>query len=294
MDLGTGEQEFLELHYANDAKLFVPVAQLHVISRYSGAEPEAAPLHTLGSGQWEKAKRKAAEQARDTAAELLTLYAARAARQGHAFSFQENDYEAFADGFGFEETDDQAAAIAAVIEDMRSGKPMDRLVCGDVGFGKTEVALRAAFKAALDGKQVGVLVPTPILAQQHFETFSERFAPYPITVKPLSRFQTPKESEAAKEGVADGSVDVLIGTHRLLTGEVRFKDLGLVVIDEEQRFGVLHKEKFKMLRRMVDVLTFQLQSKGTSLLPSSTSLIKPSARSLSRAFPRTFFINVSP
>ncbi len=255
MDLGTGEQEFLELHYANDAKLFVPVAQLHVISRYSGAEPEAAPLHTLGSGQWEKAKRKAAEQARDTAAELLTLYAARAARQGHAFSFQENDYEAFADGFGFEETDDQAAAIAAVIEDMRSGKPMDRLVCGDVGFGKTEVALRAAFCAVAGGKQVAVLCPTTLLCEQHYQTFVDRFADWPVKIAEISRFKTAKESAQALQELAEGKVDIIIGTHKLIGKDVKFNRLGLVVIDEEHRFGVRQKETLKAMRAEVDVLT---------------------------------------
>ncbi|MEN9476485.1 MAG: hypothetical protein RLZZ300_626 [Pseudomonadota bacterium] len=255
MDLGTGEQEFLELHYANDAKLFVPVAQLHVISRYSGAEPEAAPLHTLGSGQWEKAKRKAAEQARDTAAELLTLYAARAARQGHAFSFQENDYEAFADGFGFEETDDQAAAIAAVIEDMRSGKPMDRLVCGDVGFGKTEVALRAAFCAVAGGKQVAVLCPTTLLCEQHYQTFVDRFADWPVKIAEISRFKTAKESAQALQELAEGKIDIIIGTHKLIGKDVRFNRLGLVVIDEEHRFGVRQKETLKAMRAEVDVLT---------------------------------------
>lgn len=255
MDLGTGEQEFLELHYANEAKLFVPVAQLHVISRYSGAEPEAAPLHTLGSGQWEKAKRKAAEQARDTAAELLTLYAARAARQGHAFSFQENDYEAFADGFGFEETHDQAQAIAAVIEDMRSGKPMDRLVCGDVGFGKTEVALRAAFCAVAGGKQVAVLCPTTLLCEQHYQTFVDRFADWPVKIAEISRFKTAKESAQALQELAEGKIDVIIGTHKLIGKEVRFNRLGLVVIDEEHRFGVRQKETLKAMRAEVDVLT---------------------------------------
>lgn len=255
MDLGTGEQEFLELHYANEAKLFVPVAQLHVISRYSGAEPEAAPLHTLGSGQWEKAKRKAAEQARDTAAELLTLYAARAARQGHAFSFQENDYEAFADGFGFEETNDQAQAIAAVIEDMRSGKPMDRLVCGDVGFGKTEVALRAAFCAVAGGKQVAVLCPTTLLCEQHYQTFVDRFADWPVKIAEISRFKTAKESAQALQELAEGKIDVIIGTHKLISKEVRFNRLGLVVIDEEHRFGVRQKETLKAMRAEVDVLT---------------------------------------
>jgi len=255
MDLGNGEQEFLELHYANEAKLFVPVAQLHVISRYSGAEPDAAPLHTLGSGQWEKAKRKAAEQARDTAAELLTLYAARAARQGHAFSFQENDYEAFADGFGFEETHDQAQAIAAVIEDMRSGKPMDRLVCGDVGFGKTEVALRAAFCAVAGGKQVAVLCPTTLLCEQHYQTFVDRFAEWPVKIAEISRFKTAKESAQALQELAEGKIDIIIGTHKLIGKEVRFDRLGLVVIDEEHRFGVRQKETLKAMRAEVDVLT---------------------------------------
>jgi len=255
MDLGTGEQEFLELHYANEAKLFVPVAQLHVISRYSGAEPEAAPLHTLGSGQWEKAKRKAAEQARDTAAELLTLYAARAARQGHAFEFQENDYEAFADGFGFEETNDQAQAIAAVIEDMRSGKPMDRLVCGDVGFGKTEVALRAAFCAVAGGKQVAVLCPTTLLCEQHYQTFVDRFADWPVKIAEISRFKTAKESAQALQELAEGKIDVIIGTHKLIGKDVKFNRLGLVVIDEEHRFGVRQKETLKAMRAEVDVLT---------------------------------------
>ncbi|KXB32296.1 transcription-repair coupling factor [Dechloromonas denitrificans] len=255
MDLGLGEQEFLELHYANDAKLFVPVAQLHVISRYSGADPESAPLHTLGSGQWEKAKRKAAEQARDTAAELLALYAARAARQGHAFDFQENDYEAFADGFGFEETNDQAQAIAAVIEDMRSGKPMDRLVCGDVGFGKTEVALRAAFCAVAGGKQVAVLCPTTLLCEQHYQTFADRFADWPVKIAEISRFKTAKESTQALQELAEGKIDIIIGTHKLIGKDVKFNRLGLVVIDEEHRFGVRQKETLKAMRAEVDVLT---------------------------------------
>ncbi|HEX6735151.1 MAG TPA: transcription-repair coupling factor [Azonexus sp.] len=255
MDLGLGEQEFLELHYAGDAKLFVPVAQLHVISRYSGADPEAAPLHTLGSGQWEKAKRKAAEQARDTAAELLALYAARAARQGHAFAFKDTDYEAFADGFGFEETHDQAQAIAAVIEDMKSGKPMDRLVCGDVGFGKTEVALRAAFCAVAGGKQVAVLCPTTLLCEQHYQTFVDRFAEWPVRIAEISRFKTAKETAQALQELADGKIDVIIGTHKLIGKDVKFKRLGLVIIDEEHRFGVRQKETLKAMRAEVDVLT---------------------------------------
>ncbi len=255
MDLGNGEQEFLELHYANEAKLFVPVAQLHVISRYSGAEPEAAPLHTLGSGQWEKAKRKAAEQARDTAAELLALYAARAARKGHAFEFTQDDYEAFADGFGFEETADQAAAIEAVIQDMKSGKPMDRLVCGDVGFGKTEVALRAAFCAVAGGKQVAVLCPTTLLCEQHYQTFVDRFADWPVRVAEISRFKTAKESTLALKELSEGKIDIIIGTHKLIGKEVKFDRLGLVIIDEEHRFGVRQKETLKAMRAEVDVLT---------------------------------------
>ncbi len=255
LDLGEGATEFLELHYANQAKLFVPVSQLHVISRYSGADPETAPVHTLGSGQWEKAKKKAAEQARDTAAELLALYAARAARQGHAFAFKEHDYEAFADGFGFEETADQAAAIAAVIEDMRAGKPMDRLVCGDVGFGKTEVALRAAFCAVAGGKQVAVLCPTTLLCEQHYQTFVDRFADWPVKIAELSRFKTAKESAQALKELAEGKIDVIIGTHKLIGKDVEFARLGLVIIDEEHRFGVRQKEALKSLRAEVDVLT---------------------------------------
>jgi transcription-repair coupling factor (superfamily II helicase) len=255
MDLGEGDMEFLELHYANDAKLYVPVSQLHVISRYSGADPDAAPLHTLGSQQWEKAKRKAAMQARDTAAELLALYAQRAARKGHAFEFTAHDYDAFADGFGFEETVDQAAAINAVIDDMKSGKPMDRLVCGDVGFGKTEVALRAAFCAVAGGKQVAVLCPTTLLCEQHFQTFSDRFADWPVKIVELSRFKTAKETTQALKELADGKVDIVIGTHKLLQKDVVFTRLGLVVIDEEHRFGVRQKEALKALRAEVDVLT---------------------------------------
>lgn len=255
MDLGEGDMEFLELHYANEAKLYVPVSQLHVISRYSGADPDAAPLHSLGSQQWEKAKRKAALQARDTAAELLALYARRAARQGHAFEFTVHDYEAFADGFGFEETVDQAAAIEAVIDDMKSGKPMDRLVCGDVGFGKTEVALRAAFCAVAGGKQVAVLCPTTLLCEQHFQTFSDRFAEWPVKIAELSRFKTAKETTQALKELAEGKIDIVIGTHKLLQKDVTFTRLGLVIIDEEHRFGVRQKEALKALRAEVDVLT---------------------------------------
>ena len=255
MDLGQGPSEFLELHYASDAKLFVPVAQLSVISRYTGSDPEAAPLHQLGSGQWEKAKRKAAEQARDTAAELLALYAQRAARKGHSFEFSEHDYDAFSAGFGFEETPDQAAAIESVLSDMKSGKPMDRLVAGDVGFGKTEVALRAAFAAVAGGKQVAVLCPTTLLCEQHFQNFSDRFADWPVKVAELSRFRTTKESNAALQGLNEGKVDIVIGTHKLIQDGVQFARLGLVIIDEEHRFGVRQKEALKKLRSEVDVLT---------------------------------------
>ena len=255
MDLGDGETEFLHLEYANDSKLYVPVSQLHVISRYSGASPEDAPLHTLGSGQWEKAKRKAAQQIRDTAAELLNLYARRAARQGHAFQYSARDYEAFTESFGFEETPDQSAAINAVIHDMTSGKPMDRLICGDVGFGKTEVALRAAFVAVMGGKQVAILAPTTLLAEQHAQTFADRFADWPVRIAELSRFRTGKEVTNAIKGLTDGTIDIVIGTHKLLSNEVKFARLGLVIIDEEHRFGVRQKEALKALRAEVDVLT---------------------------------------
>ncbi len=255
LDLGDGPSEFLELVYANDAKLYVPVSSLHQISRYAGASPEGAPLHELGSGQWEKAKRRAAQKAHDTAAELLNLYAQRAARKGHAFGFKAHDYEAFADGFGFEETPDQQAAIESVIADLKSGTPMDRLVCGDVGFGKTEVALRAAFVALADGRQVAVLVPTTLLAEQHFQVFSDRFADWPVKLAELSRFRTPKEVKAALDGLARGAIDLVIGTHRLIQPDVRFANLGLVIIDEEHRFGVRQKERLKRLRAEVDVLT---------------------------------------
>ena len=255
MDLGEGETEFLHLEYASDSKLYVPVAQLHVISRYSGADPESAPLHSLGSGQWEKAKRKAAQQIRDTAAELLNLYARRAAREGHAFALEPRDYVKFAESFGFEETPDQAAAIAAVIGDMTSGKPMDRLVCGDVGFGKTEVALRAAFIAVMGGKQVALLSPTTLLAEQHTQTFTDRFSDWPVRIAELSRFKSTKEVNAAIHQINDGSVDIVIGTHKLLSSDVQFKRLGLVIIDEEHRFGVRQKEALKALRAEVDVLT---------------------------------------
>jgi len=248
-------QEFLHLEYAKDAVLYVPVSQLHQISRYTGVTPESAPLHSLGSGQWEKAKRKAAEQVRDAAAELLNIYARRAARQGHAFRYSAQDYEQFAQDFGFEETADQKAAIHAVVHDMISPQPMDRLVCGDVGFGKTEVALRAAFVAAMGGKQVAFLAPTTLLAEQHYQTLVDRFSKWPVKVAEMSRFRSTKEINAALKGIEDGSVDIVVGTHKLLSEKTKFQNLGLLIIDEEHRFGVRHKEAMKALRAEVDVLT---------------------------------------
>jgi len=248
-------QEFLHLEYADKATLYVPVSQLQLIGRYTGVAADEAPLHRLGSGQWDKAKRKAAEQVRDAAAELLNLYAVRAARQGHAFRLNPHDWETFCAGFGFEETADQKAAIAAVVQDMVSPRPMDRLVCGDVGFGKTEVALRAAFVAVSGGKQVALLAPTTLLAEQHYQTLTDRFAPWPVKVAEVSRFRSGKETTAALKGIAEGTVDIVVGTHKLLSASTQFKNLGLLIIDEEHRFGVRHKETMKQLRAEVDVLT---------------------------------------
>lgn len=255
MDLGGETNEMMLLEYAGEAQLYVPVSQLHLISRYSGQAHENVALHKLGSGAWNKAKRKAAEKARDTAAELLNLYARRAAQSGHKFEINESDYQAFADGFGYEETEDQAAAIAAVIKDLTQAKPMDRLVCGDVGFGKTEVALRAAFVAVMGGKQVAVLAPTTLLVEQHAQNFADRFADFPVKVAGLSRFNNSKATKAALEGMADGTVDIVIGTHKLVQDDIKFKNLGLVIIDEEHRFGVRQKEQLKRLRANVDILT---------------------------------------
>ncbi|WP_304679298.1 transcription-repair coupling factor [Neisseria polysaccharea] len=255
MDLGGETNEMMLLEYAGEAQLYVPVSQLHLISRYSGQAHENVALHKLGSGAWNKAKRKAAEKARDTAAELLNLYAQRAAQSGHKFEINELDYQAFADGFGYEETEDQTAAIAAVIKDLTQAKPMDRLVCGDVGFGKTEVALRAAFVAVMGGKQVAVLAPTTLLVEQHAQNFADRFADFPVKVASLSRFNNSKATKAALEGMADGTVDIVIGTHKLVQDDIKFKNLGLVIIDEEHRFGVRQKEQLKRLRANVDILT---------------------------------------
>ena len=248
-------QEFLHLEYADKATLYVPVSQLQLIGRYTGVSAVEAPMHKLGSGQWDKARRKAAEQVRDAAAELLNIYARRAAREGHAFRYSPQDYETFANDFGFEETADQKAAIHCVIQDMISPRPMDRLVCGDVGFGKTEVALRAAFVAVTGGKQVALLAPTTLLAEQHYQTLKDRFAKWPVKVAEISRFRSTKEVNAAMKGIEDGTVDIVVGTHKLLSEKTNFKNLGLLIIDEEHRFGVRHKEAMKQLRAEVDVLT---------------------------------------
>jgi transcription-repair coupling factor (superfamily II helicase) len=255
MDVAGYTGEFLVLEYADGDKLYVPVQSLHLVSRYTGAPADTAPLHKLGGDQWQRARRKAAQRIRDVAAELLDLYSRRAAREGASMQAAEADYRAFQAAFRFEETADQATAIDQVLADLKSGKPMDRVICGDVGFGKTEVALRAAFVAVQAGKQAAVLVPTTLLAQQHYTTFVDRFADWPVRVESLSRFRTHKEAAAVIEGIATGSVDIVVATHRLLQGKVRFKNLGLVVIDEEHRFGVRDKEKLKALRAEVDVLT---------------------------------------
>lgn len=247
--------EFLTLEYAKEAKLYVPVASLHLISRYTGADDAMAPLHNLGSEQWSKARQKAAQKAYDVAAELLDIYARREAREGFKFDPPDHHYLTFAASFPFEETPDQQIAIEAVIRDMQAPQPMDRLVCGDVGFGKTEVAMRAAFLAVQSGKQVAILVPTTLLAQQHYQNFRDRFADWPVEIDVLSRFKSTKEINHAKEQLQSGKLDILIGTHKLIQGDLEFNDLGLLIIDEEHRFGVRHKETLKSLRSSVDILT---------------------------------------
>lgn len=254
IELGEQAQEFLQLQYADEALLYVPVTSLHLISRYSGAETDNAPLHRLGNEQWQKAKAKAKEQIHDVAAELLDVYAQRAARKGYSYQTFSDAYQQFSANFAFEETADQLLAINQVLEDMASSRPMDRLVCGDVGFGKTEVAMRAAFTAAFNGKQVAVLVPTTLLAQQHYESFVDRFANTPIQIRALSRFQSAKEQKEVIEELAAGKVDIVIGTHKLIQKDIEFKDLGLVIIDEEHRFGVKQKDNLKALRAEVDIL----------------------------------------
>jgi len=255
MDIGGMPGEFLDIEYAKGDRLYVPVAQLDRISRYSGANPDTAPLHNLGGEQWTKAKKKAAEKVRDVAAELLEIQARRQARRGLAIDVDRVMYEPFAATFPFEETPDQHSAIEAVIRDLGSSQPMDRVVCGDVGFGKTEVAVRAAFVAAAAGKQVAVLVPTTLLAEQHYRNFRDRFADWPLKVEVLSRFKSKKEIDAELGRLAEGKLDVIVGTHRLLQPDVKFADLGLVIVDEEQRFGVRQKEALKKLRANVHLLT---------------------------------------
>ena len=255
LETGGSVGEFLSIEYAKGDKLYVPVAQLDRVSRYSGTSAEHAPLHSLGGEAWEKAKRKAAEKVRDVAAELLEIQAKRLAQDGFGISIENAELQRFSSAFPFEETPDQLQAIEAVLNDMACDNPMDRVVCGDVGFGKTEVALRAAFVAAMAGKQVAVLVPTTLLAEQHYRNFSDRFADWPIKVEVLSRFKSPKEIKTALELLAVGKIDVIIGTHRLLQADVRFDDLGLVVVDEEQRFGVRHKEALKAMKANVHLLT---------------------------------------
>jgi transcription-repair coupling factor (superfamily II helicase) len=255
LTLGSGEGEFLALEYAGGDKLYVPVGSLQLVSRYTGASPEAAPLHRLGGEQWARIRRKAAEQARDVAAELLDVYARRAARSGRSFEVHTDDYARFAAAFPFEETPDQQRAIEAVLEDMAAPRPMDRVICGDVGFGKTEVAMRAAFVAAQEGCQVAILVPTTLLAQQHLQNLRDRFADWPLRIEGLSRFSGAKKQQGILQDLAQGRVDIVVGTHKLLGADVRFKNLGLVVVDEEHRFGVRHKERLKALRAEVDLLT---------------------------------------
>lgn len=251
---GTGG-EFLTIKYYGGDKLYVPVANLHLVSRYSGADNESAPWHKLGSDSWSKIKQKAAERARDVAAELLDVYARREARQGIHFDISLHEYNTFAASFAFEETPDQQAAIEDVLNDMHANRPMDRVVCGDVGFGKTEVAMRAAFIAVSNGKQVAVLVPTTLLAQQHYQTFLDRFAEWPIQIESLSRFNSAKKHRQVVEKLQAGKIDIVIGTHKLLNAQIKYQDLALIIVDEEQRFGVRHKEKLKSLRSQADILT---------------------------------------
>ena len=255
LDTGGIKAEYLLLNYANESKLYVPVTSLHLISRYVGGSDETAPLHKLGNEAWAKSRQKAAEKIRDVAAELLDVYAQRAAKKGFAFKYDREEFQQFAATFPFEETHDQEMAINAVLSDMCQPKAMDRLVCGDVGFGKTEVAMRAAFLAVMNHKQVAVLVPTTLLAQQHYENFKDRFANLPVNVEVLSRFKTTKEQKQILQNLSEGKVDILIGTHKLIQSDVKFSDLGLLIIDEEHRFGVGQKEKIKQLRANIDILT---------------------------------------
>ncbi|OON40664.1 transcription-repair coupling factor [Izhakiella australiensis] len=255
LETGGVKAEYLMLSYAGDAKLYVPVSSLHLISRYAGGAEENAPLHKLGSDAWQRARQKAAEKVRDVAAELLDIYAQRAAKPGFAFKHDKQQYQLFCEGFPFEATIDQTQTINAVLSDMCQPLAMDRLVCGDVGFGKTEVAMRAAFLAVENSKQVAVLVPTTLLAQQHYENFRDRFANWPVRIEVLSRFRSAKEQSQVLEAAAEGKIDILIGTHKLLQSDIKWRDLGLLIVDEEHRFGVRHKERIKAMRADVDILT---------------------------------------
>ncbi len=276
LDAGGQTNEFLVLEYAAQSKLYVPVSSLHLISRYGGSEDGAAPISKLGTDKWEQARRKAAEKIRDTAAELLDIYARREARKGFAFDKPDTDYERFSAGFPYEETPDQQAAIEAVLADMCSPRPMDRLVCGDVGFGKTEVAMRAAFMAVQSGKQVAVLVPTTLLAHQHHQNFCDRFADWPVKVDVLSRFKSAKDTNTALKNMLDGKTDIVVGTHKLLQKDVKFEHLGLLIIDEEHRFGVQQKERIKSLRAEVDILALT-----ATPIPRTLNMAMASIRDLS-------------
>src|SRR5690554_2852309 len=276
LDIEEETTEFLALEYSNKARLYVPVANLHLISRYGGADPDLAPLDTLGSDQWQKNKRKAAEKIRDTAVELLDIYAKRESRKGVAFRVDDIDYESFAAGFPFEETPDQQDAINAIIADMQAARSMDRLICGDVGFGKTEVAMRAAFIAVQNNKQVAMLVPTTLLAQQHYESFRDRFDNWPVSIDLMSRFRTGKQQDQTLERIRNGRVDIIIGTHKLLQKNIQYKDLGLLMIDEEHRFGVQQKERIKAIRAEVDILTLT-----ATPIPRTLNLAMSGVRDLS-------------
>ena len=276
LEINGTEHEFLTLEYASNDKLYVPVSSLHLISRYTGSNPDTAPLHRLGSDQWDKAKKRAAEKVRDVAAELLDIYARREAARGNQFKIARHEYENFAASFPFEETPDQQQTIDAILEDMQSEKPMDRLVCGDVGFGKTEVAMRAAFVAANDGKQVAVLVPTTLLAQQHFQNFRDRFADWPLKIEGMSRFKTKKELDLTLKHLADGKIDIVIGTHKIIQDTVKFKTLGLLIVDEEHRFGVRQKEKIKSLATNIDMLSLT-----ATPIPRTLNMALSSMRDLS-------------
>ena len=274
LTIGGMQAEFLQLEYAKQDQLYVPVASLHLISRFTGMDPEHAPLHRLGTNQWEKAKRKAVKKVTDVATELLDIYAQREAKEGQAFKVEAKDYQAFAQAFPFEETPDQQEAIDATLHDMTSDRPMDRLICGDVGFGKTEVAMRAALIAVLGGSQVAILVPTTLLCQQHHQTFQDRFADWPIMIEQLSRFVLPKQQKLTTQAIKDGKVDIVIGTHKLLN--IKFNKLGLVIIDEEHRFGVRQKDRFKSLRAEVDILTLT-----ATPIPRSLNMALSNLRDLS-------------